>query len=438
MTEESRRTIHRKLVLRISAMGILIALGAGWIVWEIEKKEIGQAVIWKTESVFKRLNNRLRDLLNTPGDIDAQAVEKRLHTLLGQREIIRFGQYVHVRIYDLDGLGVATARDMTYENIDMVNAITGGVSDAAGRPGKMPYDVFELNQVPHIRFIAALSNNLGEHAAHGETVFAVSEEIIETTRARAFKLALAAIAIVLLTTLLIYPLVITLLNRVSAMSEKLFDANMEMLKLLGSAIAKRDSDTDSHNYRVTIISLKLAARIGLSDDDIRSLIKGAFLHDVGKIGIDDDILHKPGRLTDDEFAIMKNHVPFGLDIVNKAEWLKDAGDIVGSHHEKYDGSGYGEGLAQSQIPETARIFAIADVFDALTSRRPYKEPFSFEKTMEILKLGRGSHFDPDYIDAFDAIARSVFEEYAGREDDDLKKELEGIIKKHFYDNARES
>ncbi len=86
------------------------------------------------------------------------------------------------------------------------------------------------------------------------------------------------------------------------------------------------------------------------------------------------------------------NAPFGLDIVNNAEWLKDAGDIVGSHHEKYIGSGYGEGLERGRIPDTTRIFAIADVFDALTSRRPYKEPFYFEKTMEILKPGRGSHF----------------------------------------------
>lgn len=184
---------------------------------------------------------------------------------------------------------------------------------------------------------------------------------------------------------------------------------------------------------MTIISVKLAGRLGLSADDIRCLIKGAFLHDVGKIGIEDGILHKPGRLTDDEFSIMKNHVPFGLDIVNKAEWIKDSMDIVGCHHEKYDGSGYGEGLEREQIPETARIFAIADVFDALTSRRPYKEPFSFEKTMDILKSGRGSHFDPDYIDAFESISRSIFEGYAGREDDDLKKELDAIIKKYFYE-----
>ena len=239
-------------------------------------------------------------------------------------------------------------------------------------------------------------------------------------------------AIVILTTALIYPVVITLLSQVSALSARLFDANLEILTVLGSAIAKRDSDTDAHNYRVSIISVKLAERLGLPANTIQRLIKGAFLHDVGKIGIEDGILHKPGRLTDDEFTVMQTHVPLGLDIVDKAEWIKDGMDIVGCHHEKYDGSGYARGLAGDQIPATARIFAIADVFDALTSQRPYKEPFSYEKTMDILKSGRGSHFDPDFVDVFETMSRSVYDRYAGREDDDLKKELDTIIKKYFY------
>jgi len=178
--------------------------------------------------------------------------------------------------------------------------------------------------------------------------------------------------------------------------------------------------------------VKLAERLALSANTIQHLIKGAFLHDVGKIGIEDSILHKPGRLTDDEFTVMQTHVPLGLDIVDKAAWIKEGMDIVGYHHEKYDGSGYARGLAGDQIPATARIFAIADVFDALTAQRPYKEPFSYEKTMDILKSGRGSHFDPNFVDVFETMSRSVYDSYAGREDDDLKKELDTIIKKYFY------
>jgi HD-GYP domain-containing protein (c-di-GMP phosphodiesterase class II) len=432
MTYTSPRAIHRKLVFRISTMGILIALLSGTVIWQVEKKEVGRSILLKTEIGFKRLNNQLRHLLNNPGDINPQAVKKQLVNILSQRDIIRHGQYVWIGIYDLDGARVAMGQDATYENIELVKAVTGWVGDAVEHYGKMEFDISELNHIPHIRILFSLSNESGELAAYGETVFAVSEETSDAIQARALKLALAAMLIVILTTVLLYPVIITLLKQVSSLSAKLFDANLEMLKVLGSAIAKRDSDTDSHNYRVTIISVKLAARLGLSADDIRRLIKGAFLHDVGKIGIEDGILHKPGRLTDNEFTVMQTHVPLGLDIVDKAEWIKDGMDIVGCHHEKYDGSGYARGLAGDQIPATARIFAIADVFDALTSQRPYKEPFSYEKTMDILKSGRGRHFDPDFLDAFESMSRSVYDMYAGREDDDLKKELDAIIKKHFY------
>jgi putative nucleotidyltransferase with HDIG domain len=235
------------------------------------------------------------------------------------------------------------------------------------------------------------------------------------------------------TTALLYPVIINLLNRVSSLSARLFEANLEILKVLGSAVAKRDSDTDSHNYRVTIISVKLAEVCGLPKDDIRRLIKGAFLHDVGKIGIEDEILHKPGRLTEDEFKLMKKHVAYGIDIVNKAEWIKEAVDIVGYHHEKFDGSGYDSGVQGGTVPKIARIFSIADVFDALCSRRPYKEPYSYDKTMDIIRSGRGNHFDPSLVDAFESIARSIYENYAGREDEQLKEDLNIIIKKYFFE-----
>ena len=120
---------------------------------------------------------------------------------------------------------------------------------------------------------------------------------------------------------------------------------------------------------------------------IRILIKGAFLHDVGKIGIRDNILLKPGRLDEEEFEEMKRHVNHGLDIISKSAWLNEASAVVGSHHEKYEGNGYPAGLKGEAIPVLARIFAIADVFDALTSHRPYKKPLSYEETIDILMKG---------------------------------------------------
>ena len=432
MIATSHKEIHRKLVFRISVVGLLIALTAGFAVWQIEKKKIGQSILIKTESGFKRLNIHIRHLLNDPDNLNQLEIEKQTAVMLAQRDFLVTGQYVWIGIYDLKGRAVAQVPDITYEHIEQVATVTGRIRPDADRAGKMGISVIELNEIPHVQIVAPLSNERGELAAYGETVFAIAPEAIAAVESRALQLAAAAMAIVLLTTALLYPVITSLLGRVTSLSAKLFDANLEVLTVLGSAIAKRDSDTDAHNYRVTIISVKLAEKVGLSTDTIQRLIKGAFLHDVGKIGIADGILHKPGRLTDDEFTVMQRHVSLGLDIVNKAEWIREGMDIVGCHHEKYDGSGYHQGLTGKQIPETARIFAIADVFDALTSQRPYKEPFSFEKTMEILQEGRGSHFDPDYIDAFATISSTLYNTYAGREDDALKSELDAIIKKYFY------
>ena len=154
---------------------------------------------------------------------------------------------------------------------------------------------------------------------------------------------------------------------------------------------------------------------------------------MGKIGIEDEILHKPGRLTEDEFQLMKKHVKYGIDIINKAEWIKEAVDVVGYHHEKFDGSGYDSGIEGGVVPNIARIFTIADVFDALTSRRPYKDPYSYDETMDIIRAGRGNHFDPSLVDAFESIAKSIYKNYAGREDKKLIEELNVIIKKYFYE-----
>ena len=163
----------------------------------------------------------------------------------------------------------------------------------------------------------------------------------------------------------------------------------------------------------------------------------------------------PARLDQAEFAIMKTHVDHGVDIVTRSEWLRhqvaeplshvaegvsliahsswleEAGEVVGGHHEKYDGSGYPHGLRGEEIPLVARIFAIADVFDALTSERPYKDAIPLDKTMSILEAGRGSHFDPELIDSFAEISEGVYRDIAGREDDDLDRDLREVVGSYF-------
>jgi HD-GYP domain-containing protein (c-di-GMP phosphodiesterase class II) len=242
---------------------------------------------------------------------------------------------------------------------------------------------------------------------------------------------LYVIGLVAATALVIYPIIGRLLDRLSRQTVKLLDSNLQILQVLGGAIAKRDSDTDAHNYRVSVYSVCLAEAIELPRDQIQSLIKGALLHDVGKLGIRDNILLKPGKLSEDEFTVMKTHVDHGMEITGRASWLKDAQAVVGGHHEKYDGAGYPDGLKGEAIPLTARIFAITDVFDALTSRRPYKEPLSFDETMQILDDGRGTHFDPSLLDVFSDIARDLYDTYSGTDDQKPKDRLELMTEKYF-------
>jgi putative nucleotidyltransferase with HDIG domain len=213
---------------------------------------------------------------------------------------------------------------------------------------------------------------------------------------------------------------------------ELYQADLGMLEILGNAIAKRDSDTNTHNYRVTIYTIRLAEAIGsIAGEGMQGLIKGALLHDLGKIAISDNILLKPDLLTPEETEVMKTHVQHGVDIIRDYHWLADAVDIVSCHHEKYDGKGFLRGISGGEIPLHARIFAICDVFDALTSKRPYKEPFPFETSLQMIREMRGTHFDPGLVDAFSSIAEGLYAEINKADEGTLKRMLKQLIDRYF-------
>jgi putative two-component system response regulator len=190
------------------------------------------------------------------------------------------------------------------------------------------------------------------------------------------------------------------------------------IQALASLAETRDNETGCHirrtqNY-VRALAEELVTHVRFStyldDATIDLLYKSAPLHDIGKVGIPDSILLKPGKLTDDEFDVMKKHARYGGEALARAEsalvdsesssFLKMAREIADAHHEKWDGSGYPEGLLGDDIPVAARLMALADVYDALISKRVYKPAFPHEKAVSIIEEGRGSHFDPDIVDAF--------------------------------------
>jgi len=264
-----------------------------------------------------------------------------------------------------------------------------------------------------------------------EGIYQVDRETLDSIKDDLLRTLLFVTLGITFTTFLMYPIILTLNRGLIKLSGDLLKGNLELMNVLGCAIAERDSDTNSHNYRVTFYALRLGEAIGLSRKNIHDLIAGAFLHDVGKIGIRDPILLKPGKLTPEEFEVMKTHVSLGVDILSKSSWLSGARDVVEFHHEKYDGTGYPQGLKAEAIPLNARIFAIVDVFDALTSKRPYKESWTMPEAIAMLERDSGSHFDPQLVKSFVMLAPDLYQKISGIEAHRLEVMLQHSIARYF-------
>ena len=423
--------VHRILIKRLIAITALIALGLGALAFYSAYASLSRLVLEAAHNRITFLLYEAEQISRVEGRPPREAFLEALTRTREARFRSSHGSFVYARFYDRERRGLAEFHDDKHK---LQDEVTRHVHAEPPRfPETTAYwnEIFWLGLDPHIHFATRVTDKEGETIGYVNAVFALSEAARGEIRGSLLATALAVVAVALVISLLLYPVILRLMRRLAQYSTGLLDANLATLQILGSAIAKRDSDTDAHNYRVTLYSVRLAEAVGLEHEQIQRLIKGAFLHDVGKIGIRDRILLKPGRLDKEEFEIMKTHVDHGLDIVSASPWLHDARDVVGGHHEKFDGSGYPRGLKAEAIPVTARIFAIADVFDALTSRRPYKEPFSFDDSMAILEKDRGSHFDPALVDAFAGIAGPLFERLGGREDDLPRKELKGVIDTYF-------
>lgn len=191
--------------------------------------------------------------------------------------------------------------------------------------------------------------------------------------------------------------------------EKTKIASLDTVYRLSRAAEYKDEDTGAHVERMSHYSSTIARKLGFNEELVEQILWAAPMHDIGKIGIPDSILRKPGKLDDAEWVIMRQHTIIGAKILKgaNADFIRLAEIISLNHHEKWDGSGYPNRIKGSDIPIAARIVAVADVFDALTSERPYKKPFPMEKAMSIIKESRGTHFDPDVADAFCASEEEI-------------------------------
>jgi response regulator RpfG family c-di-GMP phosphodiesterase len=191
-------------------------------------------------------------------------------------------------------------------------------------------------------------------------------------------------------------------EQIEEKNEKLKEAYIDSIHRLVRASEFKDEDTGDHIVRLGEYSRVLAEKLGWPADQVETIKYAAPMHDIGKIGIPDNIMQKPGKLTDEEFDIIKTHTTIGSKILSKSDSqiLKMAKEIALCHHEKYNGTGYPNGLKKEDIPEAARIVAVADTFDALTSKRPYKDPYPPEMVLDIIRNEKGKHFDPAIVDLF--------------------------------------
>ncbi len=193
-------------------------------------------------------------------------------------------------------------------------------------------------------------------------------------------------------------------ERVRERTRELYDTRLQIVRRLGRAAEFRDNETGLHIVRMSKISALLGAAAGMAEEDCELLLNASPMHDIGKIGIPDQILLKPGKFEPNEWEIMKTHASIGAEILSgdDSNLLSMARVIALSHHEKWDGSGYPNGLVGENIPLVGRIAALADVFDALTSERPYKKAWSVEAALGYIEANRGKHFDPRLVDLFQA------------------------------------
>ena len=169
---------------------------------------------------------------------------------------------------------------------------------------------------------------------------------------------------------------------------------------LAQMIELKDHHATGHCENVARYSLVMAVRAGMTDDDLKQIKFASWLHDCGKIGVPENILNYPGRLPEEMMQVVRKHSEWGADIARKAALPEPVVTMIRHHHERYDGTGYPDGLAGGQIPHGSRIIAIADVFDTMTAKRPYRDPLSREDAVAIIREGKGTWFDPELVDSF--------------------------------------
>ena len=420
-------SFRKKAAARIAMVSIALASLASPVSWYVSLENAEKSTVSLAIEESHRLL-RHHDALGLAGPDAAQHAAEAARTISG-------GLFDIAEIYDSNGIKLAESLTQKGEWVEKLlpGHVVPTYQEAAYENLKLKGDYWAL------RIFVPLHDTepdeLGKSSLAITGYFEGVRVIPKWQRDQMVANSMAISLVVCLASLLcgaaVYPVVVYLSADNERKTREVLDSHISMMGALGRAIAKRDSDTGAHNYRVAWIATRLAESMGLIGSRMQALIAGSFLHDVGKIGIPDAILLKRGMLDDKELMMMRSHVQQGEEIVTGIGWLEGANAVVAGHHEKWDGSGYPRGLAGEKIPLEARIFAVADVFDALCSARPYKEPMDFDSVMAVLEKDTGSHFDPSVMEIFRPLARDIFDCLTKSTEDEVRQLLENRVRYHF-------
>jgi HD-GYP domain-containing protein (c-di-GMP phosphodiesterase class II) len=414
---------QKRTALRIALVSFVLASLASPIAWMVTREAAEESVVALASEESGRLLHRFNSIDLSGPDAPQHAKEAA--------SAIAGGLFDIAEIYDAKGNKLAES--LTAEG-DAVESLLP--QHGAPRYTQASYESLKPSaDLWLLRVFVPLRNSTTDPNAPITGYFEGVRVIPSWQQSQIFTNSLTMALMVGLASLLcgaaLYPVVVHLSADNARKAREVLESHIAMMEALGRAIAKRDSDTGAHNYRVAWIAARIGEEMDLRDGDMQALIVGSFLHDVGKIGIPDAILLKPGRLDDIEMTTMRTHVAQGESIVDGIGWLAGANAVVAAHHEKWNGTGYPRNLAADAIPLAARIFAVADVFDALCSKRPYKEPMGFDAAMAILDKDTGSHFDPGVMAAFCPIARKTYDRLAQASEDDTRALMEERVRVHF-------
>lgn len=419
-------TVRRAIAVRLALVAIAVGSVAGIAALQKARRDVDGAILSLARDQSRSLAPHVAFLAEAdPGRREALRAAAAAHVL---EEHVRDGRVASVEVYDARRRLVLEATAPASQPLHEAVEASAHEAWLGGAPSSRRVD---LPGGSFLQVFAPITDDRGRTLAYFDGIYELDPKTLAWLDHAVVELVLAVVGAVFVTAIVLYPVILRLQESVLDVSGALAHANMAILAALGSAVAKRDRDTNAHNYRVTIYAIRLAVAVGLTREQVRALVKGAFLHDVGKIAVDDAILKKPGPLTAEEKRAMQAHVAHGVEIVGGSAWLEDAADVVRYHHEKVDGTGYPVGLKGDDIPVVARVFAIVDVFDALTSRRPYKAPVSLDAALGILAHGRGSSFDPGLLDAFLALAPDLHRRFCDRPEPELAQALDVLLLEYF-------